>query len=281
MKIPREYGGLGLSMAYYGKALMLIGSVHPSLGALVSAHQSIGVPEPVKMFGTEEQKQRFLPRCAEGAITAFLLTEPDVGSDPARMASTATLTEDGTAYLLDGVKLWTTNGVIAELVVVMARVPEHAGGPGGITAFVVDSDSPGITVENRNAFMGLKGLENGVTRFHQVRVPAENRLGREGAGPQDRADHAQHRAAVDPGDVRGRREVVPQDRPRVVRPAGAVGPAGRAARRGRGEDLVHRRHHVRARGGARDSPRSWPTRAPRTSGSRPRWPSSGRARWPG
>jgi alkylation response protein AidB-like acyl-CoA dehydrogenase len=182
IKIPRKYGGLGLSMAYYGRALMLIGSVHASLGALVSAHQSIGVPEPVKMFGSEEQKQRFLPRCAGGAITAFLLTEPDVGSDPARMASTATPTDDGTAYLLDGVKLWTTNGVIAELVVVMARVPEHAHGPGGISAFVVDTTSEGIIVEQRNAFMGLRGLDNGVTRFHQVRVPAENRLGREGAG---------------------------------------------------------------------------------------------------
>ena len=181
IKIPREYGGLGLSMAYYGKALMLIGSVHATLGALVSAHQSIGVPEPVKMFGTDEQKQRFLPRCAGGAITAFLLTEPDVGSDPARMASTATPTGDG-AYLLDGVKLWTTNGVIAELVVVMARVPEHPNGRGGISAFVVDTASEGITVERRNAFTGLKGLENGVTRFHQVRVPAENRLGREGEG---------------------------------------------------------------------------------------------------
>lgn len=181
IKIPREYGGLGLSMAYYGKALMLIGSVHATLGALVSAHQSIGVPEPVKMFGTDEQKQRFLPLCAGGAITAFLLTEPDVGSDPARMASTATPTEDG-AYLLDGVKLWTTNGVIAELVVVMARVPEHPNGRGGISAFVVDTASEGITVERRNSFTGLKGLENGVTRFHQVRVPAENRLGREGEG---------------------------------------------------------------------------------------------------
>jgi alkylation response protein AidB-like acyl-CoA dehydrogenase len=182
MKVPREYGGLGLSMSDYGRALMLVGSVHPSLGALVSAHQSIGVPEPVRMFGTEEQKQRWLPRCAKGAITAFLLTEPDVGSDPARMGATATLTDDGSAYLLDGVKLWTTNGVIAELVVVMARVPAHAGGRGGITAFVVESDSPGVTVENRNAFMGLRGLENGVTRFHQVRVPVGNRLGKEGQG---------------------------------------------------------------------------------------------------
>ncbi len=182
MKIPREYGGLGLTMRSYGRALMLVGSVHPSLGALLSAHQSIGVPEPVKLVGTEEQKQRFLPRCAEGAISAFLLTEPDVGSDPARMESTATPTEDGSAYLLDGVKLWTTNGVVAELLVVMARVPKHAGGRGGITAFVVEGDSEGITVERRNSFMGLRGIENGLTRLHQVRVPVENRLGGEGDG---------------------------------------------------------------------------------------------------
>ncbi|NUU33253.1 acyl-CoA dehydrogenase family protein [Arthrobacter sp. C9C5] len=187
MKIPREYGGLGLSLVYYGRALALLGSVHPSLGALLSAHQSIGVPEPVKVFGTPEQKREYLPRCASGAVTAFLLTEPDVGSDPARMGSTAVPSEDGGSYMLDGVKLWTTNGVIAELVVVMALVPAHTDADGtahkgGISAFVVEMDSPGITVENRNAFMGLRGIENGVTRFHQVRVPAANRLGREGQG---------------------------------------------------------------------------------------------------
>ncbi|GGC88379.1 putative acyl-CoA dehydrogenase FadE10 [Tersicoccus solisilvae] len=186
MKIPREYGGLGLSLAVYTRALTLVGSVHPSLGALLSAHQSIGVPEPVKVFGTEEQKQRFLPRCARGAISAFLLTEPDVGSDPARLATTATPTGDGD-YLIDGVKLWTTNGVIAELVIVMAVVPAHtdAAGdprPGGISAFVVETSAPGITVEHRNAFLGLRGIENGVTRFDGVRVSASDRLGSEGQG---------------------------------------------------------------------------------------------------
>lgn len=182
IKIPRAYGGLGLPLVYYGRALMLISTVHPSLGALLSAHQSIGVPEPVRMFGTEEQKREFLPRCAKGAVSAFLLTEPDVGSDPARLGATAVPTEDGAAYLLDGVKLWTTNGPIAELLVVMAKVPPSDGHRGGITAFVVDADTPGVTVENRNAFMGLKGMENGVTRFHQVRVPVENRVGAEGQG---------------------------------------------------------------------------------------------------
>ncbi|MFI9562151.1 acyl-CoA dehydrogenase family protein [Streptomyces rishiriensis] len=180
MKIDPKYGGLGLTQVYYNKALALVGSASPAIGVLLSAHQSIGVPQPLKMFGTPEQKQKFLPRCATTDISAFLLTEPDVGSDPARLATSAV--PDGDDYVLDGVKLWTTNGVVADLLVVMARVPASEGHKGGITAFVVESDSPGITVENRNAFMGLRGIENGVTRFHQVRVPAANRVGPEGAG---------------------------------------------------------------------------------------------------
>ncbi|MFJ6129781.1 acyl-CoA dehydrogenase family protein [Streptomyces griseoviridis] len=180
MKIAPEYGGLGLTQVYYNKALALVGSASPAVGVLLSAHQSIGVPQPVKLFGTDEQKRAFLPRCARTDISAFLLTEPDVGSDPARLAASAV--PDGDDYLLDGVKLWTTNGVVADLLVVMARVPRSAGHRGGITAFVVEADSPGITVENRNAFMGLRGIENGVTRFHRVRVPAAHRIGPEGAG---------------------------------------------------------------------------------------------------
>lgn len=180
MKIDPKYGGLGLTQVYYNKALALVGSASPAVGVLLSAHQSIGAPQPLKMFGTPEQKQAFLPRCATTAVSAFLLTEPDVGSDPARLATSAV--PDGDDYVLDGVKLWTTNGVVADLLVVMARVPKSEGHPGGISAFVVESDAPGITVENRNAFMGLRGIENGVTRFHQVRVPAANRIGPEGAG---------------------------------------------------------------------------------------------------
>lgn len=180
MKIDIKYGGLGLTQVYYNKALALVGSANPALGALLSAHQSIGVPQPLKIFGTQEQKDAFLPRLARTDISAFLLTEPDVGSDPARLATTAV--PDGDSYILDGVKLWTTNGVVADLLVVMARVPKREGHKGGITAFVVEAASEGVTVEHRNAFMGLRGLENGVTRFHQVRVPAANRIGPEGAG---------------------------------------------------------------------------------------------------
>jgi alkylation response protein AidB-like acyl-CoA dehydrogenase len=182
MRVPEQYGGVGLTYLYYTRALQLIGSVSPALAALVSAHQSIGVPQPIKLFGTPEQKQRYLPRCAQTDISAFLLTEPDVGSDPARLRTSAVPTEDGAAYLLNGVKLWGTNGVIADLLVVMAKVPSSEGHPGGITAFVVEADSPGITVESRNAFLGLRGLENSVTRFEDVRVPAENIVGREGQG---------------------------------------------------------------------------------------------------
>ncbi|MFI1258818.1 acyl-CoA dehydrogenase family protein [Streptomyces netropsis] len=180
MKIDTKYGGLGLTQVYYNKALALVGSASPAIGALLSAHQSIGVPQPLKLFGTQEQRDTFLPRCARTDISAFLLTEPDVGSDPARLATLAV--PDGDDYILDGVKLWTTNGVVADLLVVMARVPRSEGHKGGITAFVVEAASEGVTVENRNAFMGLRGLENGVTRFHQVRVPAAHRIGPEGAG---------------------------------------------------------------------------------------------------
>lgn len=182
IKIPREYGGLGLGAVTYGRALMIAGSAHPTLAALLSAHQSIGVPEPIRLFGSEEQKKTYLSRCAAGAISAFLLTEPYVGSDPARLSATAVPTADGTGYVLDGVKLWTTNGVIADLLVVAARVPRSEDHLGGITAFVVEADAPGITVERRNRFMGLRGIENGVTRLDGVRVSADARIGKEGDG---------------------------------------------------------------------------------------------------
>ncbi len=182
MKVDEAYGGLGLSNLYYNRALELAGSAHSALSTLLSAHQSIGVPQPLKLFGTEEQKKRFLPRVAKDEISAFLLTEPDVGSDPARMSASAVPTEDGSEYVINGTKLWTTNGVIADLLVVMAVVPPQEGKRGGITAFVVEAKSPGITVVHRNQFMGLRGIENGVTQFENVRVPAENVVGGVGRG---------------------------------------------------------------------------------------------------
>src|SRR5204862_5007117 len=110
IKIPLEYGGLGLSQLSYMKAIELGSSVAGSLTALLSAHQSIGVPQPLKTFGSEEQKKRFFPRLAKGAISAFALTEVDAGSDPANMRCTATPTGDGKHFVINGEKLWCTNG---------------------------------------------------------------------------------------------------------------------------------------------------------------------------
>ena len=182
MKIPEEYGGLGLSQVYYNRALALCGTWHSALATLLSAHQSIGLPEPLRMFGSEEQKREWLPKVARTHISAFLLTEPDVGSDPARMSATATPTEDGSGYRINGTKLWATNGVIADVVVIMAVVPKGDGHKGGITAFICPYDADGITVRHRNDFMGLRGIENSVTTFEDVFVPKENVIWEEGKG---------------------------------------------------------------------------------------------------
>jgi alkylation response protein AidB-like acyl-CoA dehydrogenase len=177
IKIPQEYGGLGLSQTGYTHAIGMVTSVDGNLTALLSAAQSIGLPQPLKLFGTPEQKQRYLPRLAKGAISAFALTESNVGSDPAGVSTTAVLSEDGTHYILNGEKLWCTNGTIAELMVVMART-----GPKKITAFIVENDWPGVEVVQRLHFMGLKAIENGIIRFTDVKVPANNVLWGEGKG---------------------------------------------------------------------------------------------------
>src|SRR3954452_8830144 len=182
MKIPEDYDGLGLSQVYYNRALAMVGTWHSSISALLSAHQSIGVPEPLRQFGTDEQKREWLPKVARTHVSAFLLTEPDVGSDPARMSTTATPTEDGSGYHLNGTKLWATNGSIADVVVVMAVVPKGEGRKGGITAFICPTDGDGVTVTHRNEFMGLRGIENSRTTFEDVFVPAENVIGGEGMG---------------------------------------------------------------------------------------------------
>src|SRR5947199_6295267 len=185
IKIPREYGGLGLSQLSYMKAIELVSSVDGSLTALLSAHQSIGVPQPLKMFGSDAQKQKYFPRLARGAISAFALTEPGVGSDPAAMETLAVPTQDGQAWLLNGEKLWCTNGTKAELMVVMARTPSkvvNGKEKRQITAFIVETGWPGVAVVHRCHFMGLKAIYNGVIRFTNVRVPRENILWEEGKG---------------------------------------------------------------------------------------------------
>src|ERR1041385_4643526 len=115
MKIPKEYGGLGFSATNYNRAIGLVATWCGSSVAWLSAHQSIGVPQPLKLFGTPEQKKKYLPRLAKGAISAFALTEPGVGSDPAKMQTTATKSPDGKGWIINGEKLWCTNGTKAEI----------------------------------------------------------------------------------------------------------------------------------------------------------------------
>ena len=178
LKIDRKYGGLGFNHREYVEVMQLLGSYCGNLTALLSAHQSIGVPHPVEMFGSEELKQEYLPRCAAGAISAFALTEPAVGSDPARLATIARKSDDGEHYILDGKKLWCTNGTLAEVIVVLARDPDTHR----INCFVVETDWPGVRVERRCHFMGLRALANGVLTFDGVLIPKRNLVGDEGDG---------------------------------------------------------------------------------------------------
>jgi alkylation response protein AidB-like acyl-CoA dehydrogenase len=181
IKIPVKYGGLGLSQTNYSRAAMLLGGQCGNLTALLSAHQSIGVPQPLLAFGTDEQKEMFLPRCARGEISAFALTEKDVGSDPARMSTTAVPAPDGEHFILNGEKLWCTNGTRAALIVVMAKTPTPDK-PNATTAFVVENDRPGVEIVQRCRFMGLRALYNGVIRFKDVMVPKSHIIGGEGKG---------------------------------------------------------------------------------------------------
>jgi len=185
IKVPQKYGGLGLSQYNYGRAAVLLGSWDGNVAALVSAHQSIGVAQPLLLFGTEEQKQKYLPRVAGGEISAFALTESHAGSDPATMSLRAEPTPDGSEFILNGEKLWCTNGVKAGVLVVMARTPPKiVGGKERkqITAFIVDVDTPGLKIAYRCRFMGLRALYNAVVTFKDVRVPRENIIAGEGKG---------------------------------------------------------------------------------------------------
>jgi alkylation response protein AidB-like acyl-CoA dehydrogenase len=185
IKVPKKYGGLGLSQSNYGRAAVLLGSWDGNVAALVSAHQSIGVAQPLLLFGTEEQKQKYLPRVAGGEISAFALTEVHAGSDPATLSLKAEPTEEGSEFIMNGEKLWCTNGVKAGVLVVMARTPSKmVGGKERkqITAFIVDVDTPGLEIAYRCRFMGLRALYNAVVKFTNVRVPRENIIFKEGAG---------------------------------------------------------------------------------------------------
>jgi len=188
MKIPQEYGGLGLSVTNYVRVLGLVGSYCSNTVTYLSAHQSIGVPQPLTEFGTEEQKRKYLPRLAAGELSAFALTEPDVGSDPARMTTMATPSEDGRHYVLNGDKLWCTNVTDPKttLIAVLARTPDKVLPDGRklpqISCFIVETAWPGVERVRRSRFMGLRGIANGAVTFTDVQVPAENLIGKPGEG---------------------------------------------------------------------------------------------------
>ncbi len=185
MKIAKKYKGLGFSMVNYARALTYLGSYCQTTVTWASAHQSIGVPEPLKIFGTDAQKEKFLPRLATGDISAFALTEPDVGSDPAKMSTTAEPTEDGEHYIVNGEKLWITNGTAASIIVVMAKTPPKVVKGREIpqiSAFILERDMPGYSVDKHCEFLGLNGIANGVLKFDNVKVPKENMIGKPGEG---------------------------------------------------------------------------------------------------
>ena len=239
IKIPKEYGGLGFTVTEYTTIMQMVGSYDGNIGALLSAHQSIGVPQPLKLFGTPEQKKKYLPRCAAGAISAFALTEPHVGSDPASLSTTAE--RDGDTFVLNGEKLWCTNGTLAELLVVMARDPETKK----ISAFIVETGWPGVKVEHRCRFMGLKALANGVVSFQDVRVPRENLDRRGGQGAQDRPRHAQHRAPDAAGRLHRDRQALPRDRVGAGRTSASSGASRSGSTRRSPPPRGHGRHDLR------------------------------------
>ncbi|MDP1834367.1 MAG: acyl-CoA dehydrogenase family protein [Chlamydiales bacterium] len=185
MKVPKQYDGLGFSHTNYNRTMLRVASYCGGCAVLLSAHQSIGVPQPLRLYGTEEQKRKFFPRFRKGSISAFALTEPDVGSDPARMTCEAKISADGKHYVINGTKLWCTNGTVADIIVVVAKTtPKMVKGKEKqqITAFIVEMNTPGIEVVHRCEFMGLGGIYNGVLKFTNVQIPVDNRLGEEGRG---------------------------------------------------------------------------------------------------
>ena len=272
MKIPKEYGGLGFSHVEYGRVMELLGSADGNVAALLSAHQSIGVPQPLKLFGTEEQKQKYLPRCARGR---------DLGlrAHRARRRLRPGAPLDDRGELSPTARLRPQR---REALVHQRHARQAAGGDGArpakrkkISAFVVETDWPGVKVEHRCHFMGLRALANGVITFKDVRVPRENLIGERGQGPEDRAHHAQRRPPLDPQRLGRHRQALPRDRA-AAGPASACSGASRSAstRRSRTRSPTWRPPRSRWSRSPASRPR-WPTAAATTSASRPRPPRSG------
>ncbi len=183
MTISKEYGGLGLGITSYNRVLERIGMYCGSTAVLVSAHQSIGC-KAVMLFGNDEQKKKWLPHLAKDWVSAFCLSEPNVGCDAGGQETTFTKTEDGDFYIINGEKKWATSGAISGLFTVMAR-QQTPDGKGKISALVCHPWMEGVEIYSKNrSKMSIRGTWQARIRFHNVRVPKENLLGKEGRGLQ-------------------------------------------------------------------------------------------------
>ena len=184
LNIAEAYGGFGASSKVFNRVFGEIGATDPALCVYFGAHQSIGC-KGISLFGTEDQKQRWLPRCASGeTIAAFCLTEPGSGSDAQAMTSTAVPDPSGTHYVLDGTKIWISNAGWAGVFTVFAKVPVEIDGARKqrVTAFIVDAHAPGISLGQPEQKMGIKASDTRTVTFDNVRVPAEDRFGEVGQG---------------------------------------------------------------------------------------------------
>lgn len=184
MNIPEAYGGFGASAKVFNRVFGEIGGTDPALAVYFGAHQSIGC-KGIVLFGTEEQKQKWLPRCASGdLVAAFCLTEPGSGSDAQAMAARAVLSDDGTHYVLNATKIWISNAGYAGLFTVFAKVPVVIDGKPKerVTAFIVEAASEGVRLGKLEEKMGIKASDTRAVFFENVSVPVENRLGEVGQG---------------------------------------------------------------------------------------------------
>ena len=186
MTVPEEYGGLGLGVTSYNRVLELIGRYCGSTAVVVSAHQSIGC-KAIMLFGTDQQKEKYLPKVAREYLSAFCLSEPDVGSDAAGQKTRCELSEDGTYFILNGEKKWSTSGALAGMFTVMAKQQIVDGRTGkikeGVTALICTPDMEGVDVFQKNrSKTGIRGTWQARIRFTNVRVPRENLLHLEGKG---------------------------------------------------------------------------------------------------
>jgi len=177
--VPEAYGGSGMDYMSYIIAIHEIAKISATVGVILSVHTSVGT-NPILYFGTEAQKQKYIPKLARGEwIGAFALTEPNAGSDAAALSTRAV--RQGDHYVLNGSKIFITNGGAADVFIVFAKT-EPEQGSRGITAFIVERDTPGFTMGKAEKKMGLHGSSTVTLQFDGAVVPAENRLGEEGQG---------------------------------------------------------------------------------------------------